>query len=796
MALTVGELTALISVNDTGMQPGLRRAERTLEQSGQRMGDEAADAGQQAGRNIGDGVADGLSGLRVEAARIGRQAGDALGDSATTAARRAGGDAGTALGDGLQRSGGEGADQAAETIGQRLKGRMQMAAAGIGLAAGAVLASGFQQALDQGQITARLGAQLGTTPAVAQRYGKVAGQLFKEAIVTDFQAGADAIKAIASSGLIPPNATNAQIKSIAANAHDLADVMEVDVGQAAQAAGTMVKNGLAKNGKEAFDLLVAGSKGLGKAGEDLLETFTEYSPVFKSAGLSGKTAMGLIRQAVAGGWGKDTDKIADAFKELSLQVTSGAKPAADALKSLGLDARQVGADMAAGGTRGEKAMGQVLDALRKVGPDTATAKQAVQTLFGGPGEDLGAALFAMDVGKASKAMGGAKDAADDLGKGLRDSAGHNVTEFKNRLRQGLVEFLGGTVIPALSKLFHFVQDHQGKFKAAAAVITGVVVPALTLLGAKALWAGIQMARAWVMGLGPIGWIGLAIGALVVLIVMYWDEIQHYTGVAWDWVVGKVTAAKNLILAAIAYLGTIPGKVAGWWRAVKDKTVQIVTAWVSWVRGIPGRVWAAISGLAGRLRTAANNAWTSFRNAAAVKVVSFISWVRGIPGRVTRAIGSVNNLLYSKGRNIVTGLWNGIVGMGGWLRSKIMGWARSVIPGPVAKALGIASPSKVMAKQVGRWIPRGIVAGIESTAGEVDRTMANLVHTPTPSASFAGAMGSAMGVGAGTPRQRPVKTLLLTGGDRFGDYVVHQLRKEIAARGGGDVQFVLGKGRVR
>ncbi|MEU0219423.1 hypothetical protein ABZ281_31940, partial [Streptomyces sp. NPDC006265] len=61
----VGELAALLSIDDSSMQPDLRRAERTLQQSGQRMGDDAADAGQQAGRNIGDGVADGLSGLRT-----------------------------------------------------------------------------------------------------------------------------------------------------------------------------------------------------------------------------------------------------------------------------------------------------------------------------------------------------------------------------------------------------------------------------------------------------------------------------------------------------------------------------------------------------------------------------------------------------------------------------------------------------------------------------------------------------------------------------------------------------------
>ncbi|MFE5220919.1 phage tail tape measure protein, partial [Streptomyces sp. NPDC056626] len=214
--------------------------------------------------------------------------------------------AGDAVGDGLADGAGDGADQAVNQAGTKLDQLKQVAggaAMAAGAAAGMMLVSSFNDALDQGQITARLGAHLGLTGPEAQRYGKLAGQLYTGAVVETFQDGADTMKAIASAGLIPPNATNGQIKSIAANASDLADLLGVDVSQAASAAGTMIRNGLVKDGKQAFDLLVKGSKGLGVAADDVLETFTEYSPVFKAAGLSGQTAMGLMRQAVKGGWG-------------------------------------------------------------------------------------------------------------------------------------------------------------------------------------------------------------------------------------------------------------------------------------------------------------------------------------------------------------------------------------------------------------------------------------------------------------------------------------------------------------
>jgi len=616
-----------------------------------------------------------------------------------------------ALNDGLTGPAGDAGRQA----GGRFSGAFKGAMLGAGVVAGAALIGGVTEALNQGQIVGKLRAQLGATPAEAERYGKIAGQLFSDAIVTDFQQGADTIRAVMSSGLVPAGATNAQIKSIATNAADLANTFDVDLGMAANAAGGMIKNGLAKNGTEAFDLLAAGMTGLGPASEDLMETFTEYGPVFKSAGLSGQTALGLIRQGIQGGWVKDTDKIGDAFKELNLRATEGSKGVITAFETLGLNAKQTGDDIAAGGARGEKAMGQVMDELKKLGPNSQEAKQIVSTLFGGPGEDLGAALFALDIGKASKAMDGAKGSADALGDGLRDNAGAQITQFKNTMQQAFVEFLGGQVIPALSRFGSFLADHQGVLKAFAAVITAVVVPALIVMGGRAMWTGIQMARAWVIGLGPIGWIGLAIGALVVLIIAYWDDVKRWTLAAWEWVVDKLTWAKDKMVSAFLNF-TLIGLVIKHWDTIKRVTSSAWDAVVRWVKSIPGRLYSAF--LNWTLLGLVIKHWSAIKTATTRKALEMVTWVKGLPGRISRAIGNLGSLLYSKGQDVVSGLWRGIQSMGGWLRDTLIGWAKDLIPGPIAKALGIGSPSKVMADTVGRWIPAGIVAGWESGLGEI------------------------------------------------------------------------------
>ncbi|TFV32298.1 hypothetical protein E4K10_18235 [Streptomyces sp. T1317-0309] len=72
-------------------------------------------------------------------------------------------------------------------------------------------------------------------------YGQAAGALFKNAIVDNYEEGAETIKESASAGLIPPGATMTQIQSIGTSVHDLATALGTEVPDAAAAAGALVK---------------------------------------------------------------------------------------------------------------------------------------------------------------------------------------------------------------------------------------------------------------------------------------------------------------------------------------------------------------------------------------------------------------------------------------------------------------------------------------------------------------------------------------------------------------------------
>jgi phage-related protein len=168
----------------------------------------------------------------------------------------------------------------------------------------------------------------------------------------------------------------------------------------------------------------------------------------------------------------------------------------------------------------------------------------------------------------------------------------------------------------------------------------------------------------------------------------------------------------------------------------------------------------------------------------------VAWVRGLPGRITNALGNMGSLLVGKGRDLVRGLFDGVKGMGGWLRSQLIGFAKNMIPGPIAKALGIHSPSRVMRDQIGRWIPAGIVEGVEDGAGAVDSTMRNLVSVPTGGQAVAANVAASTTSGAVAGQgSSPDVVRIGSDGSAFGDLIIATLRQKVAARGG-NVQFVI------
>ena len=80
--------------------------------------------------------------------------------------------------------------------------------------------------------------------------------------------------------------------------------------------------------------------------------------------------------------------------------------------------------------------------------------------------------------------------------------------------------------------------------------------------------------------------------------------------------------------------------------------------------------------------------------------NIVSGLSGLAGRVM-----------SVGSDIVHGIWSGISGAAGWLMNQISGFANNIVSG-IKGFFGIASPSKVMRDEVGKYLAEGVAVGWE------------------------------------------------------------------------------------
>lgn len=146
-----------------------------------------------------------------------------------------------------------------------------------------------------------------------------------------------------------------------------------------------------------------------------------------------------------------------------------------------------------------------------------------------------------------------------------------------------------------------------------------------------------------------------------------------------------------------------------------------TAIVHLIQGFRS-AWGVITSIGGRIVVAvisglvslASRMWSSAKSAASRMLSAFraISW------------GSV-------GTHIISGIIRGIAGAAGKLFSAMKNLASKALSA-AKKVLGINSPSRVFAAEVGRWIPAGIAVGVTKNSGMLSSVMDDTAKSMTSS----------------------------------------------------------------
>ena len=409
--------------------------------------DEAKKAGTTAGTALGKAVSDASSKMVIKSpditrayAKAGDDAGKALATSVNNAAAKmtikspditnsyktAGEKAGQALAKSVNETASKtkvdapdvsaefsrAGDKAGTSFKDKLKGSFSNAG-NIGEALGVQLIGAFNSEVDFTKTQRNFEQSLGATKGEAKALGLAAGSLFANGLADGMDEAEQAISATINSisGIRDQGAP--AIKEIASAALGVSKAFGQDLDGVLRATGQLMRTGLAKDGKEALDIIAGGLQKIPGAAEDLLDTFQEYSVQFKKIGLDGKDALGIISQLMEGG-ARNTDLAADALKEFSIRAVDGSSAVEGAFKDLGLDAEKMTRTFAEGGPKARQAFGEVVDALNKM-EDPLKRNQAGVELFGTQWEDLGDAFRKADLKTATKELGDLDGVADRVG---------------------------------------------------------------------------------------------------------------------------------------------------------------------------------------------------------------------------------------------------------------------------------------------------------------------------------------------------------------------------------------------
>ena len=221
----------------------------------------------------------------------------------------------------------------------------------------------------------------------------------------------------------------------------------------------------------------------------------------------------------------------------------------------------------------------------------------------------------------------------------------------------------------------------------------------------------------------------------------WNAIVDAITRIKDWGTQIYTEATNYIqktvTQVVSYLTQLPGKI---WNAIVDAITrvenwgqQMLNRGQTVARGFLDSVYNVLSQVPGQIHNAIQGA-----------IQSVISWGSGLvqQGRnaanqltnsVINGVSSLPSQMATVGHNIVTGVWNGIVNAGSWFQRQVKNFFKGIVDG-VKSALGIHSPSRVFADEVGKYMAQGAGVGFTDELENVEKDINESLGTLTKKAT--------------------------------------------------------------
>lgn len=321
--------------------------------------------------------------------------------------------------------------------------------------------------------------------------------------------------------------------------------------------------------------------------------------------------------------------------------------------------------------------------------------------------------------------------------------------------KGAIEGMAGVI----QSIVGYFREHNTALTVALAAVAGLsagIIAATAAMKAIAIatkaWAAAQVILNLAMATNPFVLAAAAIIALGAALVVVYTRSETFRNA----VNNAFASVKSVVLPIVATLqaawakfgdeiirvaqtafGTLKTIVANTLRIVQgviDVFVGVFTgdwnrAWngiKGIVSGALGNVLAIARNFGPLLLAAAKTLGTAILTGIQTGVVNLVTWIRGKMNDFRQTVVNAASQVYGNalgvGKQVVAGIAAGIYGAGEAAVKAAIGWLASLIPGWAKKLLGIGSPSRVMADQVGMPISLGIAAGIEEGAAKIESAL--------------------------------------------------------------------------
>lgn len=583
-------------------------------------------------------------------------------------------------------------------------GAAAMLGGGAALYGAARMAAPQMQAQQQGALVA---AQNGDPIERAKEYESIIRGIRADGLSEDMAAIGAAVSAAKSTLGALGTVDSTGLDTAARRAMDMSAVLGGEAAEHIQIVGILLKNNMAKNADEAFDLLIAGMQGVSaQMRGEMPEILHEYSTHFRGMGMDGKQSMSLL-VAMAKQGKFALDKTGDAIKEFSIRGSDMSKTSVEAYKSIGLNAATMSSAIAKGGDGARIAMQRTAKGLLDI-KDPAERANAAIALFGTPVEDLAIdqiPAFLSALANTNDTLGDVSGAADQLGKTLRDNLA------------GDVEKLSGS----WSELTSTLMDSQnGPLRGIVQSITGVI-------GTVREWAKENpgLAKGLVTAAVGIAALVAAGGALTVVLA---SLLGPFAMVRYAMATMAITSGP--LLGLLPKLGlAIRAVGSALWVLATNPVVLAIAAVVAVIAGAAYLIWKNWDTLGPKFTAMWAGIKTIFEQT--------MGWFSGLPARFTQF-----------GSDILQGLANGITNALGSVKTAITNAGESTI-GWFKEKLGIHSPSRVFA-ELGGYTMEGLDQGLSDAQNGPLKTVADMAKQLTAAGTVALGASMAMPVMAGLP----------------------------------------------